>query len=297
MEQRVESMGHRAWGRVHGAERRGCRVEGEEQHIIRAFVAKTRTRNKEQNYKHMKAFIFAAGKGTRLRPFTLNKPKALVEILGKPLIMHTMEALQQAGADHMIINIHHLGEQIIEFLEKTPLPGIRVSISDERSHLLDTGGALKKAAHMLQDNQPFFAVNADVVTNLDLKALMKYHNKHKPLATMAVKKRKSSRYLLINHNNQLTGWKNSHTGEQIIAGGTENKNLHEAAFSGIQVIHPEIFKHLPREEAFPIIPWYLSLAKRHTLLTWNHDHSFWFDVGTPEKLNQARQHLKKINAP
>ena len=161
----------------------------------------------------MKAMIFAAGLGTRLKPLTDNTPKALLPIRGKPMLEHVILQLKNAGFDQIAINIHHLGDQIIDFLAANNNFGIQIYISDERDYLLDTGGGIKHAAPFLQGDEPFLIHNVDIISNIDLRALYNHHLETNPLATLLVSKRKTSRYLLFNKENKLCGWRNRETGE------------------------------------------------------------------------------------
>ncbi|MEA4809211.1 sugar phosphate nucleotidyltransferase, partial [Macellibacteroides fermentans] len=156
----------------------------------------------------MKAMIFAAGTGSRLKPYTDHIPKALIPIDGKPMLEHIILKLKAAGFTEIIINVHHLGEQIIEFLAGKDNFGITIHISDERDYLLDTGGGIKHAAQFLQGDEPFLVHNVDIISNVDLKALYQHHLDTNPLATLLVSKRDTSRYLLFNKENKLSGWRN-----------------------------------------------------------------------------------------
>ena len=157
--------------------------------------------------------IFAAGTGSRLKPYTDHIPKALIPIDGKPMLEHIILKLKAAGFTEIIINVHHLGEQIIEFLTGKDNFGITIHISDERDYLLDTGGGIKHAAQFLQGDEPFLVHNVDIISNVDLKALYQHHLDTNPLATLLVSKRDTSRYLLFNKENKLSGWRNKETGE------------------------------------------------------------------------------------
>lgn len=234
--------------------------------------------------------IFAAGLGTRLRPLTNDKPKALVEIAGKTLLERAIRKLAEAGAKDIIINIHHFGDKILQFLENTSLPEVNIQISDERELLLDTGGGLKKASACFRKQAPAIIYNVDVISDIDLKEMMDTHKREKALATLAVRSRSSSRYLLFNHNNQLKGWKNIKTGEQILH-ADDCSELKEQAFSGIHIIEPGLFNYFPKKKVFSIIEFYLKLASEKNIIGYNHDHSSWFDVGTAEKLQKAEQYL------
>ncbi|MDR2853752.1 MAG: NTP transferase domain-containing protein, partial [Prevotellaceae bacterium] len=161
-----------------------------------------------QNQKNHKALIFAAGLGTRLQPFTNTMPKALVPIGGKPLLEHIILKLKHSGFDEIIINIHHFGEQIIDFLQNKNHFGIRIEISDERDILLNTGGGIRKTQWFFNDNAPFLVHNVDILSNIDLRNLYDNHLKNSALATLAVSERATQRYFLFDTQNTLHGWTN-----------------------------------------------------------------------------------------
>src|SRR5664280_1226211 len=161
----------------------------------------------------MKAMIFAAGLGTRLKPVTDNLPKALVPIAGKPLLEHVILKLKSAGFDEIIVNIHHFPDQIIDFLKANNNFSIRIEVSDERNLLLDTGGGIRRAAWFFDDEKPFLVHNVDILSNVDLKELYQQHLRSNSLATLVVSKRDTFRYLLFNDDNRLCGWINEKTGE------------------------------------------------------------------------------------
>lgn len=236
----------------------------------------------------MKAMIFAAGLGTRLRPLTNDRPKALVEINGVPLLQIAVQRLRDAGVTGIIVNIHHFGEQIEAFLSQPQFSDINIAISDERDQLLDTGGGLRKAAWFFDDGQPFLVYNADILTTLDLRGLYAAHARSQALATLAVRERPASRAFLFDEDNRLCGWRNSDTGAERIA--LARPRLYPLAFSGIHVIHPRIFGMMPPAgEVFSIVETYLSLAQNETIMGFRHDQDLWLDVGKPEQLARAQE--------
>ncbi len=240
----------------------------------------------------MKAMIFAAGLGTRLRPVTNNKPKALVEVGGLPLLEIAIRRLKHFGYDDFLVNIHHFGQQIIDFLDKKQHFGARITFSDEREKLLDTGGGLKKAAAFF-DDAPFLLYNTDVLSDIDLSAMRAFHLESGSLATLAVRQRATSRYLLFDQHQRLCGWQNAKTGASRISRQAEV--LTPLAFSGIQVLQPAIFDYLPRDaDVFSIIEVYLEAAKSAELHGYRHDRGFWLDVGKLPALEQAAQLLPKL---
>lgn len=233
--------------------------------------------------------IFAAGKGMRLKPLTDHTPKALVKINNVPMLEINIKKLIAIGVREMIINVHHLADQIIDFLNSNDNFGIRIEISDETNELLDTGGGLKKASWFFDDNEPFFLHNADVISNINLLDMLKYHIKNNALATLAVRERKSSRYFIFNDNLNLCGWENTKTNERIITNFcNKTKNL---AFSGIHIINPTIFNYLNDEKIFSIVQSYIDVSKDECIKAYRHDNSFWFDIGESNKLRSAEEYL------
>ncbi len=239
----------------------------------------------------MKAMIFAAGLGTRLYPFTIDKPKALIEIAGKTLLQLAIEKVSLAGYHDLVINIHHFGDQIIRFLEKNHNFSLDITISDERNQLLNTGGGILKAAPLLDGDEAFLVYNVDVLSNIDLQLFRKHHIKQGGLATLAVRDRKTSRYLAFDDSMQLTGWRNIKTGDEIAS-----RNMHNCcllAFSGIQLIEPAIFKLITEKESFPLIPLYLRLASDQRIMGYNDQASLWMDLGKPDQIREAEKIILK----
>lgn len=238
----------------------------------------------------MKAMILGAGMGKRLGDITQSVPKVLVEINGRTMLHHAAEKCTSAGFDDIIVNVHHLADMVeaeIEMLNKT---GFKISVSDERDGLLDTGGGLYKARWFF-DSSPFLLYNADIVTDMDLTDFLAFHYQKKGIATLAVRHRKGNRYFLVNQEGILKGWCNKATGEKILA-GSEKEILSEAAFCGIHIIDPEIF-HLMNEGIYSMTNLYLSLAADHDIYTYLYDEGYWGDIGTPENLESIRKILRK----
>lgn len=241
----------------------------------------------------MKAMILAAGLGTRLYPLTRNMPKALVPLNGTPLLEILILRLKQSGFQEIIINIHYLGQQIIDFLRSRNDFGIKISISDERDRLLDTGGAIKKAMSFLGDGEPFLIHNVDVVTSLDLQALMKHHLHSGAMVTLCVRERSSSRYFFFTEDDLLCGWRNEESG--VEKGITSGSNpLRQRAFSGIHVIGPRFFEKAiahrcfpPEQDVFSIIDVYLCLAASEKVQGLDHSGTVWFDIGRYQQLKAA----------
>jgi MurNAc alpha-1-phosphate uridylyltransferase len=233
----------------------------------------------------MKAMIFAAGLGTRLKPFTENNPKAMAPVNGKPLLQRNIEYLKSFGFKEFVINVHHFPEQITGFLHEHNNFGCNITISDETEALLETGGGLKKAAIHLQGNRPFLVMNVDILTNLDISKMIEFHKSNKALATLAVTERVTSRYFLFNANNELCGWKNTKTGEERIV--RDEPGLIPKAFSGIHVIEPAIFDLIKREGKFSIVDVYLELCGQKTISCYDHSADILIDVGKPEAIIEA----------
>jgi len=238
----------------------------------------------------VKGIIFSAGLGTRLQKLTHNRPKALIELNGKPLLWHAINNLSNAGVEQIVVNVHHFADQVIDYLTTHNFK-TEIFISDERDKLLDTGGGLLHARQFLQGNSPIIAYNVDVLSSINLNKLAEYHIKEQALATLVVRQRKTSRYLTIDNNNRLTGWKNIANNDHIII-SPDYSNSETWAFSGIQILSPEIFDLITEKGNFPIIPMYLRLAKTHKILAYRDQSDFWIDCGKPEQLPLAEKWLK-----
>lgn len=238
--------------------------------------------------------IFAAGVGTRLKPLTDNMPKALVPLNGKPMLEHVILKLKAAGFHHVVINIHHFGQEIIDFLAANDNFGIKIQISDERDYLLDTGGGIKKAAALLQGSEPFLVHNVDIMSNVDLRALYDHHVTNKPLATLLVSKRETSRYLLFNNNLKLCGWRNRETGEvKSYFPDFDPQQYTEYGFGGVHVLSPEIFEWMEEWTGkFPIINFYLSICAKTRIEAYPAEGLTLYDVGKPNFLAEAEKWMK-----
>ncbi len=237
----------------------------------------------------MKALIFAAGKGTRLKPFTDYHPKALARVNGVPLLERNIKYLQSYGINDFVINIFHFGEQIVEFLKEHDHFGANIEISDEKDQLLETGGGLVFARRFLDDGEDFLILNADILTDLNITEFVKYHQEKKDFATLAVSDRKSSRKLLFNPEMILKGWLNVQTGEQRLA--EFNKGFKPLAFSGIHCVNPEIFNKIKRTGKFSIMEEYLDLMSLERIHGYEHSADL-IDVGKPESIAEAEKIFK-----
>ncbi len=243
----------------------------------------------------MKAMIFAAGLGTRLRPLTNNKPKALVEINGITLLEIVIRRLKKHGVTDILVNVHHHAQLIIDFLKSKNNFDINIAISDETELLLDTGGGLLKAADFFSDGQPFFVHNVDILSDIDLKKMYDTHIKTGAVATLSTRHRATSRYLLFNKKETLYGWMNVKTGKMILCKKKKGK-LSLRAFSGIHVISPELFNTMTNDkDVFSIIDVYLKAAASQKIVGYPHEDDIWMDVGKLENLEEASVLLKKLD--
>lgn len=244
----------------------------------------------------MKAMIFAAGMGTRLKPLTNNTPKALLPIAGKPMLEHVILKLKAAGFDQIVINIHHFGQQIIDFLEQNNNFGTNIQISDEQDYLLDTGGGIKKAVSFLQGDEPFLVHNVDIMSNVDLRKLYEQHCLFNPLSTLLVSKRETSRYLLFNKENRLCGWRNKDTGEIKSHYPDFSPEMYtEYAFGGIHVLSPKIFEWMDEWTGkFSIINFYLSIAAKTDIHAYPAENLELTDIGKPETLQLIEEKYKNV---
>lgn len=243
----------------------------------------------------VKALLFAAGLGTRLQEYTQNKPKALVSLADKPLLEHAVEHLKEFGITDLTINVFHFAEQIIRFVNEHHSFGIDIHISDESGQLLDTGGGLKKAGSFLKGKEPILIYNVDVISNLDLNILQNYHLEQKALATLVVRPRSTSRYLMFDDRMQLVGWKNFSSGETRISRENAFANARPLAFSGIHIIRPELLDLISEEGKFPIMDLYLRLAKDHLIKGFIDESDLWMDLGKPDQLKAAEEYFQRKN--
>jgi len=239
----------------------------------------------------MKAMIFAAGLGSRLKPMTDDMPKALVPLCGRPMLEHVILRLKDAGFDRIVINIHHYGQQIIDFLEDNQNFGIQIQISDERDYLMDTGGGVKKAMNLLKGKEPFLIHNVDIVSDIDLAAFYRQHLDSSAIATLLVSERSTSRYLLFNDENRLCGWRNRDTGEvKSHYPNFDPSRYQSLAFSGVHVISPEIFEWMEEWTGkFSIIDFYLSICAHTDIRAHHAEKLALFDVGKSGSIKEAEE--------
>ena len=247
-----------------------------------------------QNTQSMKALIFAAGLGTRLKPITDSIPKALVPIAGKPLLEHIIIKLIANGYDEIIVNVHHFPDLIIDFLKAKNNFGVRIEVSDERDFLLDTGGAIRKCEWFFEGEDSFLVHNVDILSNVDLKLLQAQQAKSNALATLVVSERSTFRYLLFNHSLQLKGWTNERTGELRPTNLKNIDQYNKLAFSGIQILSNEVFDLMKTYEAkFPIINFYLDNMENEVISAFIPNNYKMIDVGKIEEIEQAERFFEE----
>lgn len=240
----------------------------------------------------MKAMILAAGLGTRLRPLTDTRPKALVEISGRTLLEITLTRLRKFGVHEAIINVHHFANMIVDYLKANQNFGMTIEVSRE-DVLLDTGGGLKKASWFFKkDQDPFILHNVDVISTIDFDRMMKLHVAMKPLATLAVQDRQSSRYLLFDQL-QLAGRKIGNDKPPEIV--RPSPDLRPSAFCGIHIISPDLLPMIKEEGIFAIIDCYLRLAgEGKKILSFGADQYYWRDLGKLESVQKAAEEVKRL---
>ncbi|MCR5588079.1 MAG: nucleotidyltransferase family protein [Bacteroidales bacterium] len=220
----------------------------------------------------MEGFVLAAGLGTRLRPLTDDRPKALVEVGGKTLLQHTIEKLQASGINHIVVNVHHFADNVVSFLRSRQWR-CTIDISDERNLLLDTGGGLKHAAPLFSGKENVLVHNVDILSDIDLCDVEAQHKRDGNLVTLCVSQRQTKRLLEFDADGLLVG-----RAEQGLA------------FSGVSVVSPALFAMLPEaDHPYPVIDEYIRLSRSHRIGCYRHSPDHWLDVGKPETLEQARQ--------
>lgn len=253
----------------------------------------------------MKAMIFAAGLGTRLGDITREKPKALVEVGGEPMLKRVILKLKSADVTDMVVNVHHHGEAIIDYLNANNNFGISISISDERDQLLDTGGGLLKARGFLEGHEPILIHNADILTDFDIQEMVRAHSLSESDATLLVANRSTSRYLLFDRNMRMIGWKNVKTGEVrspfenlMKNQGCFEKEIQPLAFGGVHIVNPSIFPMLASytdEAKFSITPFYTDSCAALRIKGYLPSQKYnWIDIGKPDSLTAAENIVSKL---
>jgi NDP-sugar pyrophosphorylase family protein len=239
----------------------------------------------------MKAMVLAAGLGTRLRPLTNDRPKALVEVAGRTLLEITLARMREFGVNEVIVNVHHFADMVVEYLKARQNFGMRIEVSREEE-LLDTGGGLKKAGWFFLEgpsqDEPFYLHNVDVISTIDLHRMMEFHVAKKALATLAVQDRQTSRYLLFDEEGELCGRRAGDTVEAVRAAARTT----ELAFSGVHVISPRLLGALAEERAFSIVNSYLRLAgEGERIIAFRADEYYWRDLGKVESVKRAEEEM------
>jgi NDP-sugar pyrophosphorylase family protein len=235
---------------------------------------------------NLQGMIFAAGLGTRFKPWTDKHPKALAVVNSKSLLQRNIEYLQQFGITKVVVNVHHFAGQIVDALHQNNGWGSEITISDETDMVLETGGGIKKASPLFTADT-IVVINVDILTDLDLGKLIAFHQQHEPISTIAITNRTTSRYFLFDEHDTLCGWRNTKTGEEKIA--RPAKTYYPKAFSGIHVISKKLLSLIQREGKFSIVDVYLELAANHTIKGFDHSGSRFIDVGKPDSVAQAEK--------
>lgn len=234
----------------------------------------------------MKGMIFAAGLGTRFKPWTDTKPKALAVVNGKSLLQRAVEYLRQYGIQEIVVNVHHFADQVEEAIRAADGWGARIHISDERDELLDTGGGLLKAKQWLETGT-FLTLNVDILADANLKDFLVEHQQDGALITLATTERETARKLLFNKYDRLCGWRNKSTGEEKLV--LEAKDYFEKAYSGIAIFEPQVFSLTKLTGKFSLIDLYLELAHDNKISSYDHNESKLLDVGKPGSVEEAER--------
>lgn len=239
----------------------------------------------------MRAMILAAGQGTRLRPLTDHIPKPLVIFNGVPLLEIIIMRLLNAGIEKIVVNIHHMADQVIEFLRSKEYYQDKILVSDERDRLMDTGGGILKASELLNNGEQFLVHNVDVYTNLDITKLIRAHQTDNALITIAVKKRITSRSLLFDDQNRLTGWQHNQTEEKKIIRDYSG-DLADYGNSCVYIINPEFFSLVQTREPISLTDIYLDLAKKNLIKGYIHNQDYWYNLGLYDDFLKAESEVK-----
>jgi N-acetyl-alpha-D-muramate 1-phosphate uridylyltransferase len=235
--------------------------------------------------QHTKAMIFAAGLGTRFKPWTDHHPKALAMVNGKSLLQRNIEYLQTQGITDVVVNVHHFADQIVDAVAQNQGWGSQVTISDETDAVLETGGGLVKARPLLDGDSPFVTINADILTDFNIADLLAFHQQTQALISFAVSDRATSRYFLFDETNRLSGWTNTQTGEEKIVRPADN--LRRMAYSCVVVFEPAVFPLIRQTGKFSLTDMYLDLAPEHKIMGFPHSGDRWIDVGKTDSVKKA----------
>lgn len=239
------------------------------------------------------AMIFSAGLGTRFKPWTDNHPKALAIVNGKTLLQRNIEYLAEYGFTNVIVNVHHFADQVITAVKNNNGWGSEVIISDETNEVLETGGGLLKAKSLFKKHEPFITCNVDVLTDMDIRKLMLFHQQHHALISFGVTQRKTSRNLLFDEYDRLWGWRNEKTGEEkgphLEWTAERRAKLIPKAYSCVVVFNYEVFSLIRQSGKFSLMDVYLDLAADHRIMGFDHTGDKWVDVGRPESVTEAEK--------
>ena len=231
--------------------------------------------------------LFAAGLGTRLKPFTNEHPKALAQVNGKTLLQHNIQYLQQFGIKNVVVNVYHFANQIIDIVNENNGWGSNIIISDETAEVLETGGGLKKAIPLFGEAENIVLMNVDILTDLNIENMFQYHISNNALATLAVTARETSRYFIFDNNNKLCGWMNTKTNEVKGIDKFDETQDKKLAFSGIHIINKKLFTLMQQEGKFSMVDVYLDLMKTNSIIAFEHSQDKFIDVGKPESITKA----------
>jgi NDP-sugar pyrophosphorylase family protein len=238
-----------------------------------------------------KAFILSAGLGTRLGKLTEEQPKALVEVMGIPMLQLTIDGLMKQGITDILVNVHHFPKQIMEFILKKDSFGANLKISDESGELLDTGGAIWKASGFFEGNEPVLVHNVDVLSNVDIQDMSNQLEETDGIALLCIRKRASGRALLFDNGLRLAGWTDTREGRFKWVRNPLNSYL-SFGYSGIFLAKGAFARHLPYRGRFSLIDAWLKMAAEFPIYGYPDPGSYWFDLGTPEKIEAAETFLK-----
>ncbi len=230
------------------------------------------------------AILFAAGLGTRLKPFTNKHPKALAQVNGRTLLQHNIQYLQSFGINKVVVNVHHFANQINDIVNENNGWGSEIIISDETSEVLETGGGLVKAIPLFGDAENIVVMNVDILTDLNIEQMFQQHTSTNALATLAVTNRTTSRYFVFNNQNKLCGWMNTKTNELKGIECFDETQHTKLAFSGIHIINKKLFSLITQQGKFSMVDVYLGLMKTNDIVAFNHSQDKFIDVGKPESI-------------
>ena len=239
------------------------------------------------NYQLDTAMLFAAGLGTRLKPFTDKHPKALAIVNGKSLLQRNIEYLQTFGIKNIVVNVHHFANQIIDAINNNNGWGSNVTISNEENEVLETGGGLVKAIPLFNNAKHILVMNVDILTTLNIINMFDYHLKHNAAATLAVTNRTTSRYLVFDSMNKMCGWLNSSTNEVKGIEKFDETKYQKLAFSGVHIINANLLSKISLAGKFSMVDLYLSVMKSNDIYAYNHSNDIFIDVGKVESIEKA----------